>query len=139
MKHCILCTLCIVLFGQNVWAGRAPVQVLATDPYISALLIHAESGKILFSENEDAVVYPASVLKLVDLLIILDHVDQGTVNLDDMVQVTVEAYKMGGSQVYLDPSEQFTVRDLLYALMVQSANDAAVALAIHVAGQRRIL
>lgn len=134
MKHCIFCVFCIVFLGQTAWAGRAPVQVLATDPYVSALLIHAESGKTLYAENEDAVVYPASVLKLMDLLVILDYIDQGTVNLDDMVQVTVEAYKMGGSQVYLDPKEQFTVRDLLYALMVQSANDAAVALAIHIAG-----
>ena len=56
--------------------------------------------------------------------------------LDDVVQVTVEAYKMGGSQVYLDPKEQFPVEDLLYALMIQSANDAAVALASHVAGSK---
>jgi len=134
MKQCILSILCIVLLGQTAWAGRAPLQVLSRDPYVSALLIHADTGKVLFAENSDAVVYPASVLKLMVLLVILDHVDQGTVNLDDMVQVTVEAYKMGGSQVYLDPREQFTVRDLLYALMVQSANDAAVALATHVAG-----
>jgi D-alanyl-D-alanine carboxypeptidase (penicillin-binding protein 5/6) len=70
------------------------------------------------------------------LTVILDRVEQGLVHLDDMVQVTVEAYKMGGSQVYLDPKEQFTVEELLYALMVQSANDAAVALATHVAGSK---
>jgi len=133
MKQVIFCIL-LVVTTQTAWAGRAPVQVLARDPYVSALLIHAETGKILFAENDEAPVYPASVLKLMDLLVILDLVDQGTVNLDDMVQVTVEAYKMGGSQVYLDPKEQFTVRELLYALMVQSANDAAVALATHVAG-----
>jgi len=68
------------------------------------------------------------------LLVILEQVDQGKVRLDDMVQVTKESSQMGGSQVYLDPSEQFSVEDLLYALAVQSANDAAVALAIHIAG-----
>jgi D-alanyl-D-alanine carboxypeptidase (penicillin-binding protein 5/6) len=80
------------------------------------------------------VVYPASVLKIMDMLVILDQLEQGKVRLDQMVQVTKEAAQMGGSQVYLDPSEQFSVEDLLYALAVQSANDAAVALAVHVAG-----
>jgi D-alanyl-D-alanine carboxypeptidase (penicillin-binding protein 5/6) len=126
----------ILLFVSPAFAGRAPITAVAADPYASALLIDADSGKVLFADNENAVVYPASVLKLMDLLTILDLIDQGKVRLDDMVQVTDEAYKMGGSQVYLDPSEQFSVEDLLYALMVQSANDAAVALAIHVAGSK---
>jgi D-alanyl-D-alanine carboxypeptidase (penicillin-binding protein 5/6) len=80
--------------------------------------------------------YPASVLKIMNLLVILDLVDQGKVKLDEMVQVTPEAAKTGGSQVYLDPKEQFSVEDLIYALAVQSANDAAVALATHIAGSK---
>ncbi len=64
----------------------------------------------------------------------LEYVEQGRLRLGDMVQVTKEAARMGGSQVYLDSKEQFSVEDLLYALMVLSANDAAVALATHVAG-----
>lgn len=136
MKKIIALLLFCCLISQPVWAGRAQIPTVSEEPYASALVIDADTGKTLFADNEDAQVYPASVLKLMDLLVILDLVDQGKVRLDDMVQVTEEAYRMGGSQVYLDPSEQFSVEDLLYALMVQSANDAAVALATHVAGSK---
>jgi D-alanyl-D-alanine carboxypeptidase (penicillin-binding protein 5/6) len=71
-----------------------------------------------------------------DLLVILERIEQGKNTLDEMVQVTPEAAKIGGSQVYLDPKERFSIDELLYALTVQSANDAAVALAIHIAGSK---
>lgn len=125
-----ICTLSI----QTVWGARAKVDDLSKDPYRSALVIDANSGKILFEDHAGTTVYPASVLKLMDLLVILEQVEQGKLRLDEMVQVTKESAQMGGSQVYLDPKEQFSVEDLLYALAIQSANDAAVALAIHVAG-----
>ena len=116
--------------------SRASIQTVAADPYRSAILINADSGEVLFEKNADTTVYPASSLKLMVLLVILEQIEQGHHKLSDMVQVTVEAYKMGGSQVYLDPKEQFSIEDLLYALMIQSANDAAVALATHVAGSK---
>ena len=136
MKHFFVGLLVIILAAQTAWAGRTPLQTIARDPYVSALLLNADTGETLFAENTDAPVYPASALKLMTLLIILERIEQGTMQLTDMVQVTVEAYRMGGSQVYLDPKEQFSVEELLYALMVQSANDAAVALASHVAGSK---
>jgi serine-type D-Ala-D-Ala carboxypeptidase (penicillin-binding protein 5/6) len=134
MKPFIVSLLVLVLAGQTVWAGRAPIQEISADPYVSALLVNADTGEHLFADNADALVYPASALKLMVLLLILERVEQGTMHLGDIVQVTDEAYRMGGSQVYLDPKEQFPVEELLYALMVQSANDAAVALATHAAG-----
>jgi len=136
IKSSLLGLLIFTLIGQTVWAGRAPIKTVATEPYASALVLDADTGEILFSRNANAQVYPASTLKLMVLLVILDRVKQGTLQLDEIVQITVEAYKMGGSQVYLDPKEQFSIEDLLYALMIQSANDAAVALAIHVAGSK---
>jgi D-alanyl-D-alanine carboxypeptidase (penicillin-binding protein 5/6) len=136
MKPLIISLLIFFLTGHQALAGRTPIQNIAQEPYASALLLNAGTGKTLFAENADTRVYPASTLKMMVLLIILERVEQGMLHLEDMVQVTVEAYKMGGSQVYLDPSEQFSVDDLLYALMVQSANDAAVALATHVAGSK---
>lgn len=136
MKHMVLVIIVAVLFTQSAWAARAKVKSMAKDPYVSALVIDADTGKILFSDQPDTVVYPASVLKLMDLLIILRHIEQGKLKLTDMVQITPEAAKIGGSQVYLDTKEQFPVEELLYALAVQSANDAAVALAIHVAGSK---
>ncbi len=134
MKNISLFLLFSILFVQGAWAARAKVTDIATNPYMSAMVLDADSGKVLFEDHAETVVYPASVLKMMDLLVILDQLDQGRIKLDDMVQVTKEAAKMGGSQIYLDPSEQFSVDDLLYALAVQSANDAAVALATHVAG-----
>ncbi len=134
MKRICLLVLFSLCWSQTTWAARAKIDDIAQDPYISALVVDADTGKILFEEHAETVVYPASVLKLMDLLVILEQIEQGKVRLDDMVQVTREAAQMGGSQVYLDPKEQFSVEDLLYALAVQSANDAAVALAIHVAG-----
>lgn len=134
MKRIILVVCVVILCSRNVWAERAKIDDLARDPYVSALVVDADSGEVLFEDNAETVVYPASVLKIMDMLVVLDQLEQGKVQLDQMVQVTREAAQMGGSQVYLDPKEQFSVEDLLYALAVQSANDAAVALAIHVAG-----
>ena len=136
MKRFALCVLILLFMIPVAWAARAPLTAITQDPYVSALVIEADSGKVLFEANADTKVYPASVLKLMDLYVILDRIAQGTLKLDEMVQVTVEAAKTGGSQVYLDPKEQFPVEELLYALMVQSANDAAVALATHVAGSK---
>ncbi|WP_457570796.1 D-alanyl-D-alanine carboxypeptidase family protein [Desulfovulcanus sp.] len=136
MKRIVLTTIFILFMQQTVFAGRAVIKKIAEEPYASALVINADTGKTLFADHADKKVYPASVLKLMDLLIILEQADAGALQLDDMVQITEEAYKMGGSQVYLDPSEQFSINDLLYALMIQSANDAAVALATHVAGSK---
>jgi len=117
-------------------AQRAEIPGITGDPYVSALVIDAQTGDPLFMKNALKPVYPASVLKLMDLYLVLELVSQGRLRLDDIVTASVEAYRMGGSQVYLDVGEQFTVDELLYALMIQSANDAAVALAEHIAGSR---
>lgn len=130
----IFSTLIFLLSTQTSWAGRAAIETVAAEPYASAFVIDADSGDVLFSKNPDLAVYPASTLKLMVLLVILDRIEEGTLQLNEIVPVTVEAAKMGGSQVYLDPKEQFPLEELLYALMIQSANDAAVALASHVAG-----
>jgi serine-type D-Ala-D-Ala carboxypeptidase (penicillin-binding protein 5/6) len=119
-----------------VSAGRAPLDPIARDPFVSAIVIDADSGEPLVIKNAVQPVYPASVLKLMDLYVILDLVQQGKVKLDDIVTVSAEASNMGGSQVYLKEHEQFTVDELLFALMIQSANDAAVALAEHIAGSK---
>lgn len=136
MKRLFLVLLLVLLAVQPVLAARAKIATLSADPYLSALVIDADTGDILVDENSGAVAYPASVLKLMVLYVILDRIAQGNMRLDEMVQVTREASQMGGSQVYLDPKEQFSVDDLLYALIIQSANDAAVALAVHAAGSK---
>lgn len=116
--------------------GRAQIPGITGDPYASAMVIDADTGEPLFMKDPMKPVYPASVLKLMDLYIVLDLVQQGRLRLEDVVTASEEAYRMGGSQVFLDVGEQFTVEELLHALMIQSANDAAVALAEHVAGSK---
>jgi D-alanyl-D-alanine carboxypeptidase (penicillin-binding protein 5/6) len=125
----------LVVFGL-AWSASAKVPAVARDPYLGAVVLDADTGQVIFEDNADAVGYPASVLKLMDLLIILEKVQQGVLRLDDAVPVTAEASKIGGSQVYLAEKEVFPLDEMLYALMIQSANDAATALAIKIAGSK---
>lgn len=126
----------VLASGTSTLARIKKSNTIARDPYVGAMVIDADSGQILASDNPDAKAYPASVLKLMNLMIILDKVQAGNITLQDKVLITAEASKIGGSQVYLKENETFTIDELLYALMVQSANDAATALAIHVAGSK---
>lgn len=114
--------------------GRATIPAVARDPYLGAIVVDADSGKVLFEDNADQPGYPASVIKLMDLLVIQERIENGQASLSNRVTITAEAARIGGSQVYLAEKEVFTVEDLLYALMIQSANDAATALALHIGG-----
>jgi serine-type D-Ala-D-Ala carboxypeptidase (penicillin-binding protein 5/6) len=107
---------------------------IARDPWLGAIVLDAATGKVLFEDQADAKGYPASVLKLMDLLIILEKIEQKQLSLQDQVPVSAKASHTGGSRVWLKEKESFTVDEMLYALMIQSANDAAVALAEKVAG-----
>ncbi|MCL1922068.1 MAG: D-alanyl-D-alanine carboxypeptidase [Kiritimatiellaeota bacterium] len=112
----------------------AQTKTIAKNPYIGAIALDANTGKVLFEDKADIPGYPASTLKLMTLLVIQEKIDAGELKLTDLVRVSVKASKTGGSQVWLDPREKIRVEDLLYALMIKSANDAAVALAEHIAG-----
>jgi D-alanyl-D-alanine carboxypeptidase (penicillin-binding protein 5/6) len=109
---------------------------MARNPYVGAIVVEADSGKVLFEDNADRTSYPASVLKMMTLLLALDRIERGTLKLTDKVTATREAARTGGSQVYLCEKEVMSVDDMLYALMIQSANDAAVALAVHIGGSK---
>jgi len=119
---------------KNAKTAPAHKGIISSNPYLGAIVVDAASGRVLFEDKADAKGYPASVLKLIDLLIILEKVEQKQLSLQDQVPVSAKSSKTGGSQVYLAEKESFTVDEMLYALMVQSANDAAVALAEKVAG-----
>jgi len=116
--------------------SEAQLKKISRDPYVGAIVLDAASGRTLFEDRAEAQGYPASVLKLMNLLIILEKLESKALKLSDPVTVTAEASRIGGSQVYLKEKEVFPVEDLLYALMVQSANDVATALAIHIAGSK---
>lgn len=126
----------IVLLGFAATSSWAKTENYASTPYRGAIVLDAADSKVLFEENADAIGYPASVLKLMTLLVVIEKVEHGSLHLGDRVTVTAEAAKMGGSQVYLKEKEVFTIDELLDALMIQSANDAAAALAIHISGSR---
>ena len=117
-------------------AKPADRSTVARNPYLGAIVVDAANGRVLVEDQPDAKGYPASVLKLMDLLIVLERIEQRQLSLQDQVTVSALASHIGGSRVWLAHKEVFTVDELLYALMVQSANDAAVALAEKVAGSR---
>jgi D-alanyl-D-alanine carboxypeptidase (penicillin-binding protein 5/6) len=114
-------------------ANGAHSGVISKDPYLGAIVVDAATGRVLFEDHADTKGYPASVQKLMDLLIIFERIEHGKLSLQEQVPVSAKAAKTGGSQVWLAEKESFSVDDMLYALMVQSANDAAVALAEKVA------
>lgn len=103
-------------------------------PYVGALSANAATGEILFADNADAEAYPASVTKLMTALLVLEDIEARKYSLDTRVTATDEVYKSEPSIVGLKTGQSMTVDDLLMALMVKSANDAAIALGVNSAG-----
>ena len=102
--------------------------------YTSAILIEPETGKVLFEKDPHKPLPPASMVKMMVALIVMEKIRDEAIQLTDTVTVSRWASKMGGSQVYLKEGETMTVEDLLKAMMIHSANDATAALAEYVAG-----
>lgn len=100
----------------------------------SALLMEQQTGTVLYEKNADSPYPPASVTKIMTLLLIVEDIENGKISLSDEVTVSENAAGMGGSQIFLEPNEKMSVDDLLKAVAVASANDAATALAEHVCG-----
>lgn len=100
----------------------------------SAILMEATTGAVLYTQNAEEALPPASVTKIMTLLLVMEAVDAGTIHLDDTVTVSANAASMGGSQIYLKEGEQMSLEDLLKSVVIASANDAAVALAEYVYG-----
>ena len=100
----------------------------------SAILMEAATGAVLYKQNCDEKLPPASVTKIMTLLLVMEAVDAGIAHMDSVVTVSANAASMGGSQVYLKEGEQMILEDLLKSVVIASANDAAVALAEYVAG-----
>ena len=100
----------------------------------SAILMEATTGTILYAQNAEEALPPASVTKVMTLLLVMEAIDAGTIRLDDTVSVSANAASMGGSQVYLKEGEVMSIEDLLKSVVIASANDAAVALAEYVSG-----
>ena len=113
------------------------VSAAAAGPAVScpsALLMEKQTGTVLFAQDEHTPREPASVTKIMTLLLVMEAIDSGALSYDDVVTGSAHAAGMGGSQIWLKENEQMTVRDLLKAVCIVSGNDAAVSLAEHLAG-----
>ena len=100
----------------------------------SAVLLEPNTGKILYEQNADEQLPPASITKIMSLLLVMEALDRGDFDLETVVTASEHACSMGGSQIWLEPGEGMTVHDLLKATVIASANDACVALGELVAG-----
>ncbi len=118
--------------GQEQMVAEHQVAAEVAAPH--ALLMEVSTGTILMGKAEDEKLHPASVTKIMTLLLILEAIEDGKIALTDMVTVSEHAASMGGSQVYLEPFEQQTVETMIKCIAVASANDACVAMAEHISG-----
>ncbi len=132
----VLVSTLVILLLSCAAPPAGALEIVSKSPYAGAIVVDAATGRALFEDDADVRAYPASITKLMVLLVILDAVEAGRLTLDAPVKVTAQASKIGGTQVYLKENEVFPVEELLYALIVESANDAATALAIHYAGNK---
>lgn len=100
----------------------------------SGILIEYSTGKILYSKKIDEKLAPASMTKIMTLLLIMEAVEEGKINLDDNISISTNASSMGGSQVFLDPNTEMKAEELIKSIAIASANDSAVAMAEAISG-----
>ena len=104
----------------------------------SAVLMEASTGTVLYEQNPHESMPPASVTKIMTLLLVIEAIDEGKLTMEDTVTASAHAASMGGSQIFLKEGEQMSARDMIKSVVISSANDAAVALAEHIAGSEEI-
>lgn len=100
----------------------------------SACLVEASTNTVLYAKSENEKMAPASMTKVMSMLLVMEALDSGKIKLDDMVVATEEACRLGGSQIYLEVNEKMSVEDLIKSMAIASANDATMALALYIAG-----
>ena len=119
--------------------GGEPLRDAAIDISApSALLMEKETGEILYEKNAHERRHPASVTKVMTMLLIVEDIESGKISLDDTVTASARAASFGGSCVYLEEGEQMSVSDMLKCIAVVSANDCAVAMAEHLSGTEQV-
>ena len=131
----LLLTLSLLLI--NIKTIKAEELNLAENAK-SAILLEASTGKIIFEKNSHEKLHPASMTKMMSMLIILENIEKGIIKWDDIVTVSENASSMGGSQILLETNEQMSVYDLFKGIAVASGNDAVVAMAEKIAGTEEL-
>lgn len=119
--------------GAYAWSS-VPLETSAA----SAVLMDAYTGKVLYEKEPHKRVAPASITKVMTLLIAMEAIAKGKVKWEDRVVVSEEAWELGGSQIWLEPGEEFSLREMMIAIAVGSANDACVTVAEHIAGSHEV-
>ncbi len=125
----------LLLLGGSALCAEA-IEARSRDPYYSAVVMNANTGSILWEDHASAEAYPASMIKMMNLFVVLDELAEGKLKLNQPVEVTREIALVGARQVWLKEGEVFPLEELMYATAIHSANDAATALAITSSGTR---
>ena len=129
-RICVILAVCLVLTMLPVWAAAAQLDVAGK----SALLMDLQTGTVLYEKNAHERLAPASVTKVMTMLLIMEAIDDGRIGWDDTVIASEAAAAKGGSQIYLKVGESMSVTDMVKSIAVSSANDCACAMAEHIAG-----
>lgn len=127
----VLCCLFIFLFP--LFMVNAEELDLAENA-VSAIILEPTTGEIIFEKNSHQKLHPASMTKMMSMLLIIENIESGVISWDDIVTVSPNAAGMGGSQILLEIGEQMTVKDLFKGIAVASGNDAVVAMAEKISG-----
>lgn len=120
--------------GRVATVKKAPERIAPAEPYKAAIVMDAGSGEVLYEENSRRRLIPASLTKMMLTLLAVEELRKGRAFLQDRVHISEQASGAGGTQVNLKPGDSVTLEELLRAVLVRSANDAAVAVAEHIAG-----
>ncbi|PHE38714.1 D-alanyl-D-alanine carboxypeptidase [Bacillus pseudomycoides] len=125
-------------FAQSEKAQSEKTEVEKTpklaEEVSSAIVIEQDTGKVLFEKSPNEKLPPASMTKIMTMLLIMEQVEKGKLKLEDKVRASEHAASMGGSQIFLEPGEEMTVNEMLKGIAIASGNDASVAVAEHIAG-----
>ncbi|WP_299120342.1 D-alanyl-D-alanine carboxypeptidase family protein [uncultured Eubacterium sp.] len=135
MKKIIALILAVtMLMNVNVYGVQKEEEESNVSAAKSSVLMEASSGTIIKAENENEKLSPASITKIMTLILIFDSIHSGKIKLTDMVTTSAHAKSMGGSQVFLEEGEQQPVETMIKCIIIASGNDASVAMAEHVSG-----
>lgn len=137
--------MCLILIFTSVYAGMSRVTCIAQErtqgensgielKSPSAILMEASTGQVIYEKDADTSLHPASITKIMTLILIFDAIKDGKIGLDDEVTVSEYAASMGGSQVFLEAGEKQTVDTMIKCISMASANDACVAMSEYIAG-----
>ncbi len=130
MKKIISFILALLILSAPLYAHADNIDITAH----GAILTDAVSGEVVFEKNADERMYPASMTKMMVLLICMEKISTGEMGYHDKVTITKEATSLGGTQLFLEEGETRTIEELLYGIAVESANDAATAVGVHISG-----